>query len=487
VGEGLRALAARGTIVNAAFLVGLDTLSLVKGFVVAGFLTASEYGVWGILLIAVATLALLKDVGIGDKYIQQEETDQLLAFQKAFTLELLANVLLTAVVLAALPVVALVYGRSELILPGVALALAIPAISFQSPLWIFYRRMRFARQRALQSVDPVLSFAITVPLAAGGLGYWSLVLGAVAGRWAGGAVAVLASPYPVALRYDRAALREYAGFSWPLLVATAGGVVVAQASMLAGEAALGLAGAGAIALASTITLYTDRVDAIVTQTLYPAICAARDRTEVLREAFVKSNRLALMWGVPFGVGLALFAPDLVEFGLGERWEPAVGLLQAFGLIAAANHVAFNWSAFFRARGETRPIAVVSAVTMVVFLAAAIPLLVTEGLDGFAAGMGLSALAALGGRAYYLGRLFAGFRLLAHAARAIAPTLPAALCVLALRWGTGGERSPELAGAELLCYLAVTAVMTALLERELLREAASYLRGRPAPAAAAPSS
>lgn len=47
------------------------------------------------------------------------------------------------------------------------------------------------------------------------------------------------------------------------------------------------------------------------------------------ESFVKSNRLALMWGAPFGVGLSLFA-DLVDHGIGDEWKPAVGLLQAFG-------------------------------------------------------------------------------------------------------------------------------------------------------------
>ena len=33
---------------------------------------------------------------------------------------------------------------------------------------------------------------------------------------------------------------------------------------------------------------------------------------------MKSKRLALMWGMPFGVGLALFGPDLVEFVLGSN-------------------------------------------------------------------------------------------------------------------------------------------------------------------------
>ena len=38
-GSGLRIRAARGTIINTAFLVGVNTLNLVRGFLVAAFLT----------------------------------------------------------------------------------------------------------------------------------------------------------------------------------------------------------------------------------------------------------------------------------------------------------------------------------------------------------------------------------------------------------------------------------------------------------------
>ena len=61
----------------------------------------------------------------------------------------------------------------------------------------------------------------------------------------------------------------------------------------------------------------------------------RDRRDLLLESFVKSNRLALMWGFPFGVGVALFGADLVHFVIGDRWAGAIVLIQAFGLMAAA--------------------------------------------------------------------------------------------------------------------------------------------------------
>lgn len=460
-------------------MVALDSLGFVKGFVVAAFLARSDYGIWGILVISLGTLGLLKQFGVMDKYVQQSEADQERAFQRAFTLEVIFTGLFGLVVLAAIPLVALVYGQPEVIAPGLVLVLLVPAAALQMPIWIHYRRMDFVRQRSLQAIDPVVGFVVTVALAIAGAGYWSLVIGAVAGGWAAAAAAVATSPYPLAWRHDRGTLREYTRFSVPLLVAGGAGMLIAQASMLVGEAELGLVGAGAIALASSISIYAERVDGIVTQTLYPAICAVRDRTDLLYESFVKSNRLALMWGVPFGVAVALFASDLVAFGIGERWRPAVPLIQAFGLMAAANHVGFNWSAFYRARGETRPVAVVSVVTMAVYLAVAIPLLASDGLEGLAWGMGITTAVGLLGRAVYLVRLFPGFGMLAHAARAVAPTVPAVAAVLALRALGDLDRTLALSLLEIGLYLGVTAAATLALERRLLAEMAGYLRGRAA--------
>jgi O-antigen/teichoic acid export membrane protein len=344
--------------------------------------------------------------------------------------------------------------------------------------------MRFVKQRALEAVDPIVAFAVTIGLAVAGMGYWSLVIGYFAGAWCAAIAAVIASPYPLRLRFERGTAREYFSFSWPLLVATGSAVVIPQATMLVGEAELGLAGAGAIALATSVSVYAERIDQIVTWTIYPAVCRIKDRTELLFEAFVKSNRLVLMVGVPFGVAVALFAPDLVEFGIGEQWEPAVGLLQVFGLIAAADQLGFSWTAFFRARGDTRPIAIVVPIVLVAFLAAALPGLILWGLDGFAAGMAFMTVVSLVARSYFLTRLFPGFRMSRQLARAVAPTIPAVAAVLALRV-LDLERTAALAIGEFAVYLAATAAATLLLERDLLREAVNYLRGRrtPVPAGA----
>jgi hypothetical protein len=85
-----------------------------------------------------------------------------------------------------------------------------------------------------------------------------------------------------------------------------------------------------------------------------------------------------------------------------------------------------------------------------------------------------------GRGYYLARLFSGFQMARHLARAIAPSVPAALLILGLRLVEPMHRSLGLALAELGLYAAATVAGTAVFERSLMREVAGYLRRRARP-------
>jgi O-antigen/teichoic acid export membrane protein len=477
-GASLRTATARGVLINAAFAVGLSAISALKGFTVAALLSSSDYGLWGFLAATLGSLGFLKQVGINDKYVQQDESDQELAFQKAFTLEALISGGFLLLMAGLVPLLAFAYGLREVLAPGLVLALAIPSSAMQAPLWVFFRRMEFVKQRSLQAISPVVGFLITVPLAVAGLGYWALVVGLVVGSWAGALAAILASPYKLRFRFDRATARAYFSFSWPVFLAGASIVAVAQVPVLVATDVLGLAAVGAIALANLIPVFARQASDVITQTMYPGVCAVKDRPDLLLESFSKSNRLGILWGVPVGVGLALFAPALVEFVLGEKWEFAVGLLQAMGAVTALNQFGFNWTAFYRARGRTKPIAVAHLIQAAAICGIAVPLMVSAGLDGFALGMASATVVYLVVRTYYLAKLFPKFSLLRHSLRAALPTLPAALAVLAVRAIAGGETTPALAAGELVLYLAAVGIATALMERNLVREVIGYLRGQP---------
>ena len=279
----LRVRTARGTIINAAFRAGLAVLGLINRVAVAAFLTRDEYGLWGIMLAVLFTLFWLKQVGIQDKYIQQREPDQELAFQKAFTLELALSFGVLRVCCLALPIYAVAYGHDEIILPGLVLATAVVLTSFQTPAWIPYRRMQYARERALLSVDPVVSFIGMVGLAVAGFGYWGLVVGVDhRERRRARLVCVTTSPYRLRIRFDRgdrAGVRE-------LLVAAARigtqpdarrpGIAARREPLARPRGCRRRSGSP-----TNFAAFADRVNAIVSQTIYPAVCRVVDRGEAL--------------------------------------------------------------------------------------------------------------------------------------------------------------------------------------------------------------
>ncbi len=477
----LRTRAARGALINAGFDTGIGVLGLVKGFVLAGFLTRADYGLWGVIVVSLSTLVWFKQAGIGDRFVQQDEPDQELAFQQAFTAELVLTLACVVLIALALPLLVVIYDLPKMIAPSAVVALALVVSVFQAPQWIYYRRMEFGRQRALMAVDAVISFAVSIALAIAGAGYWAFIIGLAAGATASAAASVWRSPYRLRLRFSRDALRAYASFSGPLLIAGGAGFVMAWSAVIAAKLELGIAAVGVIALADNVSSFTEQVDQLVTGALYPAVCAVKDRTELLYESLQKSNRLALMWAVPFGVGLTLFCSDLVRFGIGERWRAAIVVLQVYGIAAAINHVGFNWDAYFRALGRTRPIALVTVAATLTFLLAGIPLLLTLGLRGFAIGIAAQAMVAVVLRAFYLEQTFPGFGFLRHAARAFVPTVPAAAAVLALRALEPGSHSLAVALAELATYALIALIATCYLESGLIRETLGALLDRPSAA------
>lgn len=473
----LASKAARGSIVNGGFLAAINVLGVVKGVAAASFLGASEYGVWGLISVTAGFVLALGAVGIDDKYLQQDRPDQRAAFQVAFTLQCAMVAILGVGIVAAMPVFALLYDQSDIVAPGIVLAVAMPAAALQAPLWIYWRRMDFMRQRTLQIWDPVVSLITVVGLAAAGLGVWALVLGTIAGAYAASIAAVLASPYPLRWRWERGALREYASFSWPLFVGALSMVLIMLVPALVASRVEGLAAVGAIALANIIVQFAYRVDEVLTQVLYPAICSVKDRTDLLLAAFSKSNRLALLWSLPIGAAGALFAEDFVDHVLGAKWSIAVTLIQVLAVTAAVNQIGFNWSAFYRALDRTRPIAVVNFVLLAAVLGVAVPLLASHGLDGYAAGMAVATTLTLGVRFYFVSRLFP-LRHLVHLLRAVLPTVPAVLVVLVVRQVVESGRSPVRALAEVVLFLGVAAAGSLVFERALVRETVGYLRRRP---------
>jgi O-antigen/teichoic acid export membrane protein len=473
----LRRRTVQGVLVNAVFMGGAEALMLAQGLIVTVLLGPRLIGLYGIVTTTAVTIAALRRIGIDEAFVQQRESDQEAEFQRAFTLELVVGAAFSLVLLAAAPIVAAAYGDERLLWLTLAVAYLPTFFALQAPTWIFFRQMDFLRVRTLQVLVPVVTFCVTVPLAAAGVGVWSLVIGPAVGNAVAVVAGIRVSPYRLRLQFDRDARTRYLRFSWPVFVTAVALLLVQQGQMLAFTLHGGLAAAGYITLAVTLTRYADRADQIIATTIYPAICVVSDQVTTLREIFVTSNRVALMWVLPFCAGFILFSPDLVHFVLGTKWQPAALLLQGLAGTAAIQQLGYNWFSFYRARGDSSRQAVEAAVSTAAFLLLAVPGLLIWGSWGFIGGRLAGAVLVLIVRRHYVRRLL-GIELLALGVRGAAPIAAATGLVLAVRtvaWS--GPRTLAQAAVEVVLFLACSAALTWATERALVRDLLAQVRAR----------
>ncbi len=476
----LRHRTLRGVAVTAGFLVLIDGLVVAQGLIVTRLLGPRAIGLYGVVSITVISLITLKRVGIDEAFVQQQEAEQEREFQYAFTLEFVLSVVMALIILAGAPLVALIYRDDRLTALMASLCYLPLAFALQAPLWVFLRQMDYGRQRGLQALQPLISFMVTIPLAAAtNLGVWSLVVGQIAGYIVAVAAAIAVSPYRLRFRYDRQVTARYVRFSAPILLTVVAGMIVVQGQVLAIKLHSGLAAAGYITLAVTLTRYIDRADTIVIGTIYPAICVIQNQRRALEEMYLKSNRATLIWVLPYAAGIVLFAPDLVHFALGPKWYPSIILLQGLAIVGAITQLGFNWFAFYRAHGNPRPQAIEVSAGTAAFLVFGIGGLLLDGFHGFVLGRIIAALVALAVRGVLIRRMLPGvrYRLL------LAPTLPplvlATAAALALRLALwGGHRSFWQALTEAVLFLGIYGVLAMRRERNLVAELFTALRRRP---------
>ncbi len=472
--EELRRRTIHGVLINAFFMGGAEGLVVLQGLIVTILLGPRLIGLYGIVTTTAMTVAALRRVGIDEAFVQQREADQELEFQRAFTLELILGGAFSLVLLSAAPIVTVLYGDDRLLALMAAVAYLPTAFALQAPTWLFFRSMDFMKVRTLQAIVPVVTFVVTVPLAAAGAGVWSLVIGPAAGNAAAIIACWRSSPYEPKLTLNADARSRYLRFSWPVFVTAVAMLLVGQGQVLAFDLHEGLAAAGFITLAATLTRYADRVDQIIATTLYPAICVVRDQLETQREMFLSSNRVALLWSLPFCAAFILFAPDLAHFILGRKWSPATALLQGLAAAMAIQQLGYNWFCFYRARGDSSRQAVEAAVIAAGFLALAVPGLILDGATGFIIGRVAAALLALAVRRHYVRKLL-HLELIAVGARAALPVAVSAAAVGAIRLAITGDRTLAQAVGELIAFLVVTGAVGWATEKRLVLELVAQLR------------
>jgi len=350
--DNLGTTAARAVMWNYASFASGKVLVLVTLAVLARLLTPAEFGIVGFATLALAYLAVLKDLGLGGALIQRKD-DIEEAAQTIYTLNLVLGAVLTAATILAAPLVAAFFDE-----PLVTPILRVLSISFliealgSVHLVLLARRLDFRRKLVPDIGRALVKGGVAITAAALGFGVWALVWGQLAGVATSSILVRFVVPWRPRLVVHRRLVRPLLGFGMPLVIVNIQHAVWANLDYVVIGRFLGDAALGIYVLAYRLPeLLIQSIWRVVAGAAFPFFSTLQDSPDLLRRGFLKTIRYSQLLVVPLALGLLISAEPAVGALFGDQWSEAIPVLRILALFTLVASVGYNAGDVYKAIGR----------------------------------------------------------------------------------------------------------------------------------------
>ncbi len=329
-----RATARRSLIWSAVENFGLMLISFGALVLYSRMLTASEFGLFSMVLAVVELIDLAVRMFFHDALVQRAEATAL-HFDTAFTATLVAGFLAMGACVALAPLF-----QQMVQVPNAAAVLAwtslcVPCGALTATIVALQRRNLSFRALAVRSLVGRLAGAfVGLGLVLAGAGIWGLVAQQVLIAAVASLALWLGCDQRPRLRFGLRELRDLAGFGLSSIGTQMLTFAVKRVFTFMAGALLGVQAAGVLNLAmrTVDTLYSVASTA-VSQVAMPMLASLRSDRGRMARAYRLATALscAVLYGLFFG--LAALAPEVVRVMFGERWADAAFYVTVLSCLA----------------------------------------------------------------------------------------------------------------------------------------------------------
>lgn len=315
------------------------------GIILARLLTPADFGLAAMALVFTGLTTIFTDLSLGAALVQRPrltEEDR----STVFWTSLSAGLVVSIVWVALSPLVAHFFSSpavEPLFAATAASALLYGFAGTQIALLI--RDLNFRSLELREIGATVVGGVGAIALALAGAGAWAIVGQNLLVAAASAVLVWRLSSWRPRWTYSRESLRTLGSFG----VKTLGARLLSYANLNADNVLvgrfLGSISLGVYSIAYNVMfLPATRIADPIQQVLFPAFARLQHDHEALRRSWIRGMQLVAAVNAPAFLGMVVVAPDFVPVVLGEKWLPAVPVLQLLCLAGVAQSVqTLNWS------------------------------------------------------------------------------------------------------------------------------------------------
>lgn len=338
---------------TAAFASG-RAATFLSVLVLARILTPSDFGAVAAIVVYLAVLELIADLGMRAAVIYEQEHGVGRRVDTAFTINLGLAVVLCGAGVAAAPLVAHFFAIPEhtgLFRLAALILLVNGTANVHDSLLM--RDLAFRRRMVPALARSATRAVVGIGLALAGLQAAALVVGMVAGAVVWAVAQWVVCPRRPRLAFDRAAARAMTRYgvgaaALQLLAAVGTRIDAVVVGRVLGDSALGL-----YTLAYRVPeLLVGTVAWNVSDVAFPALAAKRERDRAgLGSAVVELVRMQALVTVPLAAGLAVLASPIVVVLFSQTWSAAGAIMPGIAVMSGISALVFPLGDVFKALGR----------------------------------------------------------------------------------------------------------------------------------------
>jgi len=342
----------KGTAWNYVTFALSKGVTFIATLILARLLTPNEFGLMALGLIVIGFLDTFRGMGVENVIIYKQENIEHNS-NVAFTLGLIINSTISITTFLIAPFVAAFFDDPRVtdILRALSVIFVIWGIGNIHAARL-KKELRF-RQTLLPEFGKSAAKAIvSIGMALLGYGVWSLVWGQIAANVVASSLYWLIYRWRPRLNLDLDTSRELLGYSSQIVLAAFMGVIGSNIDYLIVGKRLGSENLGYYTMAFRVPeLLILNTCYIVSNALFPAYSKVQNDLKTLQKGFLLSLRYVALYTVPVGVGIIIVTPELIKVVFGDRWIPAIPVMQAISLYAVIYSLSFNVGDIFIATGR----------------------------------------------------------------------------------------------------------------------------------------
>ena len=352
--ENIRSRLAKGTFWISVTSAITNLLGLVSTIVLARLLMPADFGLVAIATTMLYVLAAVTDLSLSSALVQHSNPTEE-HFHTAWSLNMARAIVISTLFVAAAYPAALIYDEPRLIGIMVALGLTMALNGAINPkLVVFERGLDFRQFLYLTVGSKVAGFVAAMVVAIVYRSYWALVAGTIVSQVSSVGLSYMLKPFRPRVMWKYA--RELWSFSVWLTFSEIVKTLNLRFDQLLIGGILGRTSLGYYAVGDNLASLPMR-EAIspLTRTLFPAFSALRHDKARLRSAYGSAQALISAIAMPVAFGWALVAEPMVRLTMGEKWLPAVIIIQIIACVAGMETLSRPVGPLALAMGEPRTI------------------------------------------------------------------------------------------------------------------------------------